>query len=114
MIDQSTPQAGLPIDLPLDSFAVVELFGHTRHVGRISQCEMAGVKMLRIDVPRDGDFEKGVTTHFYGGAAIFAIHPCDKAKAEAENRPWAPDRQPVGLLEHEDAGPDTEENHDDE
>lgn len=32
-------------------WAIVEIFGHRRHVGIASEEERFGVKMLRIDVP---------------------------------------------------------------
>ncbi|CAN2532581.1 hypothetical+protein [Methylocapsa aurea] len=79
-------------------WAVVEIFGHRRHVGRVREEERIGAKMLRVDVPtlawRDGDDGKriaevtGWATHFYGGPAIFSLSLTDEASVLAANRPY--------------------------
>lgn len=74
------------------SWAVVEIFGHRRHAGRIREEERFGAKMLRIDVPIKGDPAAGWMTHWYGGAAIFCITPTDEASAMAANKPYEPGR----------------------
>lgn len=60
-----------PIDAAVDDgweWAIVEVFGHRRHAGRIREEERFGAKMLRIDVPNKGaPAEHGWTTHWYGG-----------------------------------------------
>ncbi|WP_206513299.1 hypothetical protein [Pelagibacterium montanilacus] len=71
-------------------WAVVEIFGHRRHAGRAREEERFGSKMLRIDVPIEGDPAKGWTSHFYGGASIFSFTPSDKATVMRINRPYAP------------------------
>lgn len=72
-------------------WAVVEVFGHRRHAGRIREEERFGAKMLRIDVPVDGDpVAKGWRTHFYGGASLFSVSPCDRDAALKANKPYAP------------------------
>jgi len=83
-------------DEPKDQFAVVEIFGHRSHAGRISEVEQFGTKRLRIDVPRDGDFEAGFTSHFYGGASIFSMTPCDLATVMRINKPY----RPAGMLSY--------------
>lgn len=85
-----------------DEYAIVEVFGHRRHAGRITEIERFGAKMLRIDIPKDGDFEKGYSTHFYGGPSIFSMTPCDLATVQRINKPY----QPASLLTHE---PDQED-----
>lgn len=77
-------------ETPPEQFALVEIFGHRQHAGRILEVEQFGAKMLRIDVPKEGDFEKGYVSHFYGGASIFSLTLADKATVEAKNRPWRP------------------------
>src|SRR3546814_774845 len=77
-------------DQPADRYGIVEIFGHRRHAGRILEVEQFGSKMLRIDVPTDGDFEKGYTSHFYGGAAIFGLVDTDLATVLKANRPYQP------------------------
>jgi hypothetical protein len=76
-------------DAPADEYAVVELFGHVRRVGRVLEVEKFGTKMLRVDVPKNakksGKFEDGFVTMFYGGSAIYGFTPCDLATVEREN-----------------------------
>lgn len=65
-----------------DSWAVVELLGHVRTAGRVTEEERFGVKMGRCDVPRaDGGF----TTFYFGGGSVYRMTPCteDAAKAVA-------------------------------
>lgn len=51
-------------------WARVEIFGHRRHYGRISEVMMLEAPMLRVDVPQpDGTF----ISHVYAGNAIFSI-----------------------------------------
>ncbi len=62
-------------------WALVELMGHQRIVGYVTEQTIGGAAMLRVDVP-DKD---GVTkfTRFYGASAIYAINPIGKAEAIA-------------------------------
>lgn len=87
-----------------EKYAVVEVFGHRRLVGRVSEVERYGSKMLRIDIPTDGDFDKGFITQFYGGASIFCETPTTLEMVRQEHRPYAP----PGLLSYRqtDAGDD--------
>lgn len=72
---------GLTNDIPAPQpeWAIVEIFGHRSHAGRIQEVERFGTKMLRIDVPGDGDAV--YATHFYGGASIFSLRPCTEEAA---------------------------------
>ncbi len=73
-----------------DAYAIVEIFGHRQHVGRILEVEQFGAKMLRVDVPKDGDFAQGYVSHFYGGASIFSMTPTDLATVQRMNKSSAP------------------------
>lgn len=73
---------------PYEGFAIVELMGHRRLGGRVSQAEQYGVAMLRVDVP--GDDGETIATQFCGGSSIYALTPCSEAAAQAvakSNRP---------------------------
>lgn len=79
-------------------WAIVEIFGHRRHVGKAREEEKFGAKMLRIDVPKIvsagseleivGDKTSAnivpasptVTwsSHFYGGSSIFSYTLTDE------------------------------------
>src|SRR5437899_5986282 len=74
-------------------WAIEEIFGHTKHVGRTREVERFGTKMLRVDVPvyhgrEEGDYwpRKIVdmrldhwVTIFHGGASIFSFTLSDEA-----------------------------------
>jgi hypothetical protein len=57
---------------PYAGWAIVELFGHRRLAGRVAQVEQYGQAMLRLDVPSLDGTE---STHFYGGGAVYGVHP---------------------------------------
>lgn len=62
-----------------ECWALVELMGHQRIVGKCTEQTIAGGAMLRVDVPNpDGNTR---FTRFYGTAAIYAIHPMVKEEA---------------------------------
>lgn len=72
-------------------WAIVEIFGHRCHAGRVREEERFGVKMLRVDIPTKGDpSAHGWTTHFYGGSAIFSYSLTDEASVMRANRPYEP------------------------
>lgn len=71
-------------------YAVVELMGHVRHVGRLTEVDRFGSKMGRIDIPKGGKFEDGFTSVFFSGSAIYRVTPCDLATVERANQPSAP------------------------
>lgn len=72
-------------------WALVEIFGHRSHAGRAREEERFGAKMLRIDIPVNGDAEaNGWRTHYYGGSSIFSFTLTDEATVMRQNRPFAP------------------------
>jgi len=66
-------------------WAVVEVMGHARYAGRVSEHSELGVPLVRVEVPGvegRAPFEK-----LLGAAAIFRITPCTKeAAVEAARR----------------------------
>lgn len=65
----------------LQSFALVELFGHQRIVGlmTVDPAEFPG--MVRVDVPdltKDGKVERKGFTRYIGRAAIYGVTPIDE------------------------------------
>ena len=62
-----------------ESWAVVELFGHQKIAGQVSEQQIAGLTMLRVDVP-EAEGQAG-WTRFYGGNAVYSITPMDEAMA---------------------------------
>lgn len=71
-------------------WCIVELMGHQRIAGKCTEQSIAGVNMLRVDVPENED--QPAFTKFYGGTAIYAINPVDEdvARATASSLKIAP------------------------
>lgn len=66
--------------MALTGWAIVELFGHRRLAGRVSEETIAGEQLLRVEVPRpDGT----VSVHRHGGKAIYGLHEVTEAAARA-------------------------------
>lgn len=64
-----------------EGWAIVELMGHRRIAGRVSQAEQYGTAMLRIDVPSEKPEE--FQTQFYGGPSIYCLTPTTEEVARA-------------------------------
>jgi hypothetical protein len=72
-------------------WAIVEVMGFRKHVGRVREVEKYGAKMLRVDVPIKGDpVANGWETHLYSGSALFGVTPTDEASAMKANKPYEP------------------------
>lgn len=59
-------------DTTFEGWAILELMGHRRLIGRLSTATIAGASFLRIDIPQEGDKE---ATQFYSPSAVYAITP---------------------------------------
>lgn len=73
---------------PYEGFAVLELMGHRRLGGFVSEVEFGGGKFIRIDVPGEGD--EPVATQLYGPSAVYCLTPTTEEMARAvaaHNRP---------------------------
>jgi hypothetical protein len=64
-----------------DSWALVELFGHQKIVGRVTEATIGGCALLRVDVPAEGT--EPAYTKFYGSGAIYAMTPVSEESALA-------------------------------
>lgn len=75
-------------------WAVLELMGHRRLAGYVSETQIAGHGFVRLDVPGPGDpvdagdedlgvaiQMAGGVTQFYAPAAVYAITPCTEEAA---------------------------------
>ncbi|HEU4958969.1 MAG TPA: hypothetical protein VFT56_01060 [Sphingomonas sp.] len=78
-------------------WAILELMGHRRRAGFVEEVEIAGGKLLRVDIHGDDD---QVVTEFYGCSSIFSLRPV----AEEIARDWAKgtDLRPVRPVEYRD------------
>jgi hypothetical protein len=62
-----------------EMWALVELFGHQRIAGKITQAELGSGELIRVDVPAVRD--RAALTKFYNVKAIYGITPVDEATA---------------------------------
>lgn len=63
-----------------EQWAIVELMGHVRVAGRVTEEEHFGAKLGRIDIPaHDGGF----TTQFFGGSSVYRLTPTTEDIARA-------------------------------
>ena len=54
-----------------DGWAILELMGHVRLAGRITEESHFGVALGRIDIPNGDTF----TTQYFGGSSIYRLTP---------------------------------------
>lgn len=55
-----------------EHWAILELMGHRRLAGKLSEEQIGGATFLRIDVPGKDGFK---TTQFYSPSAVYCITP---------------------------------------
>ena len=72
-------------DGTLDCWCIVELFGHARIAGHVTEEEIAGCGFIRVDVPtlpaRGNMPEQQGFTRLFGPSAIYSITPVDEVIA---------------------------------
>jgi hypothetical protein len=77
-------------------WGIVELMGHVRLAGRVSETERFGAKLGRIDIP---DVSEGaapdavLSTQFFHGSSLYRYTPCSEAAARVVAKSNQP--QPV-------------------
>lgn len=69
-------------------WAIVEVMGHRRHVGHVSEVTLAGVAMLRVEAVVGNDFDQR-QIHLYPGSSLFSLKPISEEEARAEVAPPA-------------------------
>jgi len=82
-----------------EEWAIVELFGHNRTAGRITEQTIGGETFIRVDVPETTG--QPAFSKLYGKGAIYAITITDEITAKAAAHSWAPrplDRFELGQL----------------
>jgi hypothetical protein len=62
-----------------EMWALVELFGHQRIAGKVTQAEIGSGDLIRVDVPAVKD--RAPLTKYYNVKAIYGITPVDEATA---------------------------------
>lgn len=73
-----------------EQWAIVEIFGHQRIAGLVTEHAIGGQSFVRVDVPKVGG--RDAFTKLYGSGAIYAISFVDRdvALAAAEKLDIAP------------------------
>lgn len=95
-----------------ETWAVLELFGHVRLAGLVTEASIGGCSFLRVDVPnKEGETQ---FTRYFGNGAIYSMTPVTKevacrvgnGSAQAPVKPWEMPKAPQLT-----AGSDDEEDH---
>jgi hypothetical protein len=81
-MDQQQPEK-------FSQWAVLELMGHRRLAGLVTEEQIAGAGVLRLDVPGE-DGQPGVT-QFYSPTALYCITPTTEEIARAMAKRYRPE-----------------------
>lgn len=69
-----------------EQWAVVEIMGHRKFAGFVSELSIGGTSFVRVDIPevtaRDGEVMPSFTKIF-GAGSIYCISPCTEETARA-------------------------------
>lgn len=80
--DRDPKPAKAPEPPELKAWAIVELFGHQKIVGYLSQQTFGTGVLFRVDVPdllKDGKKVRDGFTRYFGLSAIYSVTPCSEA-----------------------------------
>lgn len=58
-----------------EEWAVLELFGHQRLAGMVTEVQLGGASFVRVDVPQEGKTKGWKLTKMYNPSAIYSITP---------------------------------------
>lgn len=82
-----------------ETWAIVELMGHRKLAGKVSEQIIAGAPLLRIDVPEvptgNGGAMIPAFTQFYGAGSLYCLTPTSEtvARMYAQSRREEPVKQ---------------------
>lgn len=74
-----------------DSWAIIELFGHSQLAGKVSEQTIGGQAFVRVDVPETDNTP--AFTRFLGNGAIYSLTPVSEEVARLAVRRLQP--QPI-------------------
>lgn len=61
-----------------DQWCVLDLFGHQRTAGHVTEATIGGCSFIRIDVPEKDDKYR---TEYYGNGAVYSMRPVSEEVA---------------------------------
>ena len=64
-----------------EAWAIVELFGHQKIAGLVTEAVIGGCSLIRVDVPECGD--QPAYTRYFGQGAIYSITPVSEEIARS-------------------------------
>ncbi|MBY0545835.1 MAG: hypothetical protein K2W95_00950 [Candidatus Obscuribacterales bacterium] len=67
-------------------WAIIELMGHVKLAGYVTEEEHFGAKLGRVDIP----LETGIVTQFFGGGSVYRVTPVTEIVAKEIARQGAP------------------------
>ncbi|MFZ5833597.1 MAG: hypothetical protein ACOY3P_26210 [Planctomycetota bacterium] len=83
-----------------ETWAVVEVMGHSRYAGRVSQDSTFGPGMLRVEVPACEELGLPAFDKWLSAASLFAVTPCSREFAIAAAKRFR--ARPFALVELQD------------
>lgn len=87
-----------------DTWALVEIMGHQKAAGRVTEAPVAGGVMLRIDIPKDADSQEFIT-QYVNTTSIFRLTPTTEevVRAALTRYEWKPPQLSLAHIRgHED------------
>lgn len=69
-----------------DEWAVVEIMGHKKYAGHVTEHAMGGASFVRIDVPEitlENGQKLAAFTKLFGASSVYCISPCTEETAKA-------------------------------
>lgn len=99
-----------------EQWCILELFGHQRIAGYVTEATIGGSAFVRVDVPKpegDGD----LYTRYFGNGAIYAINPTTREAVLAVVRnlhPKPPTPRAISAPSEEPVDDDFDDPNDDE
>ena len=64
-----------------EEWALLELFGHQRLAGLVTEVQLGGASFVRVDVPGETKKSPAKLTKFYNPSAIYSITPVTEETA---------------------------------
>lgn len=88
---------------PFEVWGILELMGHVKTAGLISEQELFGTTLGRIDIPVDD----GMITQYFGGGSVYRLTPVSETVARAFAARNTP--RPVSIYDLKLPAPDDSE-----